>query len=153
VPIRLPMRLLRRSSSQPVSPNADAARWALVETVRDGRKLWVRRNLALEPLLAAPSHPLLLCVTVAGDPTDPEHLAKLGGFETALIEILGDEDLCWAAAIVTTEESRQFLFYAREREPLVARLAFIKQGFPIEFELALQEDADWAVLRRVPGRT
>jgi Family of unknown function (DUF695) len=146
------MRLLRHSAPQPVSPNADEARWALAETVRDGRKLWVRFNLALEPLLAAPSHPLLLCVTVAGDPTDPEHLAKLGGFETALLGVLGDEDLCWAAAIVTTDDSRQFLFYAREREALLPRLAFVKQEFPLEFELSLREDPDWAVYRRVPGR-
>jgi hypothetical protein len=147
------MRLLRRSSRQPVSPNSDEARWALAETVRDGRKLWVRFNLALEPLLAAPSHPLLLCVRVAGDTGDPEHLAKLDGFETALTGILGDEELCWAAAIVTTEDARQFLFYAREREALVPRLAFVKQGFPLEFDVSLQEDADWAVYRRVPGRS
>jgi hypothetical protein len=146
------MRLLRRSSSQPVSPNADDARWALVEAVRDGRRLWVRRNLAMEPLLAAPSHPLLLCVTVEGDTADPELLAKLDGFETALLGILGDEDLCWAAGIVTTDDARQFLFYAREREALLPRLAFIKQQFPLDFDLSLQEDADWALYRRMPGR-
>jgi hypothetical protein len=147
------MRLLRRSASiPPVPPNSDEAEWALAETVREGRRLWVRVNRALEPLLAAPSHPLLLCVTVDGDPTEPEHLAKLGGFETALIGILGDDDLCWAAAIVTTEDARQFLFYARERDALLPRLAFIKQEFPLEFDLSLQEDADWAVFRRVPGR-
>jgi hypothetical protein len=146
------MRLLRRSATPPVPPNADAAQWALVETVKDGRPLWVRRNLALEPLLAAPSHPLLLCVTVAGDTADPEQLAMLGGFEEALFGILGHEDLCWAAAVVTTERMRQFLLYAREREPLLPRLAFIKQEFPLEFEPALEEDPDWAVFRRIPGR-
>ena len=66
--------------------------------------------------------------------------------------MLGDEDLCWAAAIVTTEDARQFLFYAREREALLPRLAFVKQEFPLEFELGLQDDPDWAVFRRVPGR-
>jgi hypothetical protein len=146
------MRLLRRSFAKHVSPNADEAHWALAETVRDGRKLWVRHNLALEPLLAAPSHPLLLCVTVAGDTRDPEQLAKLGGFETALVGILGEDDLCWAAAIVTTEDARRFLFYAREREPLLPRLAFLRREFPLVFEPSVQEDPDWAVFRRVPGR-
>jgi hypothetical protein len=147
------MRLLRRSATNPpVPPNSDEAEWALAETVRAGRTLSVRVNRALEPLLAAPSHPLLLCVTVDGDTADPEHLAKLGGFEEALLGVLGAEDLCWAAAIVTTDDARQFLLYAREREALLPRLAFIKREFPLEFDISLQEDADWAVFRRVPGR-
>jgi hypothetical protein len=149
------MRLLRRSAAPPVhaNPNADEARWALAETVRDGRPILARRNLALEPLLAAPSHPLLLCVTVDGDTSDPEQLAKLAGFETALFGILGQDELCWAAAVVTTDDARQFLLYAREREPLLPRLAFIRQEFPLEFDLSLQEDADRAVFRRLPGRS
>ena len=152
-PIASVMRLLRRSASiPPVPPSSDEAEWALAETVRDGRKLWVRVNRSLEPLLAAPSHPLLLCVTVDGDTADPEHLAKLGGFEEALLGIMADEDLCWPAAIVTSEDARQFLLYARERDALLPRLAFIKQEFPLEFDLSLQEDADWAAFRRVPGR-
>jgi hypothetical protein len=53
---------------------------------------------------------------------------------------------------VTTEDAGQFLFYAREREALLPRLAFVKQEYPLEFELGLQEDPDWAVYRRVPGR-
>jgi hypothetical protein len=40
----------------------------------------------------------------------------------------------------------------REREPLLPRLSFIKQEFPRVFDISLQEDADWAVFRRVPGR-
>jgi hypothetical protein len=146
------MRLLRRSTSEPAPPNADEAPWALVETVHDGLPMWVRRNLALEPLLAAPSHPLLLSVKVRADTADPEELARLGGFETALLGILGHEDLCWAAAVVTTHDARQFILYAREREPLVPRLAFLKQEFPLDFEPALEEDPDWAVFRRLPGR-
>jgi hypothetical protein len=51
---------------------------------------------------------------VDGDPRDPEHLAKLDGFEHALIGV--------------------------------------KQGYPLEFDLTVEEDADWAVYRRMPGR-
>ena len=146
------MRLLRRSASPPVPPNADEAQWALVETERDGHPMWVRRNLALEPLMAAPSHPLLLSVKVQADTADAEQLAMLGGFETALLGILGRDDLCWAAAVVTTQDARHFLFYARERESLIAPLAFLKQEFPLAFEPSLEEDPDWAVFRRLPGR-
>jgi hypothetical protein len=143
VPITEDMRLVRRSAAAPpVPPNADEAQWALVETVHEGGPIWVRRNLALEPLLAAPSHPLLLSVTVEGETADPEQLAILGGFEEALFGILGSEDLCWPAAVVTQE-------YA----PLVPRLAFLKQEVPLDFEPALQHDPDWADFRRLPGRT
>src|SRR5215216_389921 len=127
------MRLVRRSAAAPpVPPNADEAQWALVETVHEGGPIWVRRNLALEPLLAAPSHPLLLSVTVEGETADPEQLG-----------ILGSEDLCWPAAVVTQEYARHFLLYARERAPLVPRLGFLKQEFPLDFEPALQHDPDW----------
>jgi len=154
VPITEDMRLVRRSAATPpVPPNADEAQWALVETVHEGGPIWVRRNLALEPLLAAPSHPLLLSVTVEGETADPEQLAILGGFEEALFGILGSEDLCWPAAVVTQEYARHFLLYARERAPLVPRLAFLKQEVPLDFEPALQHDPDWADFRRLPGRT
>jgi hypothetical protein len=76
--------------------------------------------------MAAPSHPLLL-------------------------GILGRDDLCWAAAVVSTHDARRFLSYARERQSLIAPLAFLKQEFPLAFEPSLEEDLDWAAFRRLPG--
>ena len=145
------MRLLRRSSLPPVPPNADEAQWSLVESLRDGQPMWVRHNLALRDRLPAPSHPLLVSVRVACDQDDPEQLARLGGFETALFGILGQEDLCWAAAVVTLGDSRWFLLYAREREALIPRLAFLKQEFPLDFAPGIQDDPDGSVLRRLTG--
>jgi hypothetical protein len=147
------MLLRRRTPSRP--PVADVQieeRWAMAESGPDEAPWFHRVNVALRDIAGHPEyrHALQVSAPMRGtDATrlpDEEELTALGDLEDALIESLSEDRQSLAAAVLTRDGERRFIFYTRDPDAAAGRVKAVREGLPGRMlEGSLVEDVSWTV--------
>jgi hypothetical protein len=132
--------------------DSDAQMWATAISTdeRNNRRIIFRYAKAFSPTFDRASQPVRIIIawkyqSERGQPIDEEH-QRMNLLEDALEPVLDQDHFATLALVSTSEDLREWTYYAKSEEEFMARLNFALAGisaFPIEIHTA--HDPKWGM--------
>ena len=138
--------LLRRKPQKfpPVDSVPLETGWAMTESGTAEDPLFLRVNLALQPLAGHPDYPEAVYIEVPFGALDEAELGCLAMLEDVLIATLCGDRQCLPAAVVTRGDARKFLFYTSDNAATLERLRGVDADLPShELRVGFVPDERW----------